>query len=100
MTSTMKFSAGNVKPLSEDEPEFVVEDGVLKKYNGKGGEVVIPDDVSVIAENVFYGNKTITKLILSEGVTEISKNAFAFCSELTEIVFNGNLKKSAKRRLL
>lgn len=93
MTSTMKFSAGNVKPLSEDEPEFVVEDGVLKKYNGKGGEVVIPDDVSVIAENVFYGNKTITKLILSEGVTEISKNAFAFCSELTEIVFNGNLKK-------
>ena len=34
---------------------FVVENGVLKKYNGNGGSVIIPDNVTSIGEKVFMG---------------------------------------------
>ena len=37
--------------------DFVIENGVLKKYTGKGGDVVIPEDVKEIGENAFEGNK-------------------------------------------
>ena len=34
-----------------DMKDFVIEDGVLKKYLGEGGDVVIPDGVTKINRN-------------------------------------------------
>lgn len=44
----------------ENKQDFVIENGVLTKYNGPGGEVTIP-----------------------EGVTEIGLQAFGDCENLT-----------------
>ena len=33
--------------------DFIIENGVLKKYVGPGGNVIIPDDVSVIGSEAF-----------------------------------------------
>ena len=37
-----------------NEKDFVIENGVLKKYVGPGGNVIIPDDVSVIGSQVLW----------------------------------------------
>lgn len=36
-----------------DLKDFVIENGVLKKYKGKGGDVVIPDSVTSIGKEAF-----------------------------------------------
>ena len=34
--------------------DFVIEEGILKEYNGKGGNVIIPDGVTRINDAVFF----------------------------------------------
>jgi hypothetical protein len=36
-----------------DDSDFKIENGVLKKYSGAGGVVVIPDSVTSIGEGAF-----------------------------------------------
>lgn len=50
--------------------DFEINNGVLLRYNGSGGDVVIPD-----------------------GVTEIGNRAFAFCTEVTSVHFPEGLVK-------
>ena len=38
--------------------DFVIENGVLKKYVGPGGDVIIPEGVTSIGNGVFYNRKT------------------------------------------
>ena len=33
--------------------DFEIQNGVLTKYNGSGGDVIIPSDVTSIGESVF-----------------------------------------------
>ena len=65
--------------------DFVIENGVLKKYTGKGGDVVIPEDVKEIGENAFEGNKKVKSVILSDSVGRIDYCAFKGCSALETI---------------
>ena len=48
--------------------EFVIVDGTLYYYNGIGGEVVIPDGVTVVANDVFRKDNNITKIVFPEGI--------------------------------
>ncbi len=38
--------------------DFTIEDGVLTRYNGTAEEVVVPDGVTAIGANAFFGNTT------------------------------------------
>lgn len=83
---------------------FKIEDGVLKKYVGKHGDIIIPDGITQIGYRAFRGNpwlKNITlpdgqpcpsRIIVPEGVTTISTEAFMFCGGITEIVLPTTLK--------
>ncbi len=62
--------------------DFVIENGVLKKYVGEGGDVVIPDGVKTIGMRVFTGRNDITSIQLSENVMEIKDSAFTGCDGL------------------
>lgn len=57
--------------------DFVIENGVLKKYVGPGGDVVVPDGVTEIGYEAFKYCKSLTGIIIPEGVTRIGNSAFA-----------------------
>ncbi|MBE5966267.1 MAG: LysM peptidoglycan-binding domain-containing protein [Lachnospiraceae bacterium] len=71
--------------------DFVIEDGVLKKYKGSAKEVIIPDGVIEIgggeaaANNGLNYNDTITSVVIPDTVTKIGVNAFYMCTSLTKI---------------
>lgn len=65
--------------------EFVIEDGVLVKYKGKGGDIVIPEGVTTIEKEAFRGKKKITSVVVPEGVREIGDFAFCDCIKLERV---------------
>ena len=65
--------------------DFVIENGVLKKYNGPGGDVVIPEGVTRIENQSFYNCTSLTSVTLPESVTSIGHHAFQYCTGLIRI---------------
>ena len=65
--------------------DFVIEEGVLKKYCGEGGAVVIPDGVTRIGAFAFEDCKSLTNITIPDGVTSIGECAFFRCTSLTSI---------------
>ena len=51
----------------------------MKRYNGNGTNVVVPDEVVKIDKGVFSGQNQITGVILPKSVVEIGDYAFAYC---------------------
>ncbi len=64
--------------------DFVIENGVLKKYVGPGGDVVVPEGVTIIDDGAFR-YCTLTSITVPEGVTRIGIRAFAQCSSLANV---------------
>ena len=67
-----------------DAEEFVIEDGILVRYNGKSENVTVPDGVTVIGEKAFAENG-LSSVIIPEGVISIGKQAFAGCGLLSSV---------------
>ena len=69
------------------ESDFTIDkNGMLTAYNGPGGHVVIPDDVTKINSNAFINNTSITEVIIPDSVTVIGDLAFLGCSNLEKVV--------------
>lgn len=71
-----------VKASSKD---FVIDNGVLKKYQGSSTNVTIPKGVKEIGGNAFAGNTTIVSVVLPNGVSSIDAQAFYGCTNLSNI---------------
>ena len=76
--------------------DFVIENGVLKKYVGPGGDVVVPEGVTEIGAEyytgAFYGNKQVSSVTLPEGLISICELGFAYCENLKKILVPESLK--------
>ncbi|MBQ6829582.1 MAG: leucine-rich repeat domain-containing protein [Clostridia bacterium] len=68
-----------------DLKDFVIENGVLKKYVGPGGDVVIPEGVTSIAADVFFFSKTLTSITIPKTLTRIGPRAFERCQQLKAV---------------
>ena len=55
----------------ENKQDFVIENGVLTKYTGSGGDVIIPAGVTKIGNLAFSDCANLTSVTIPEGVTEI-----------------------------
>ena len=62
--------------------QFEIEDGMLRKYTGPGGDVVIPAGVTDIGEDAFSYRTNVTRVVIPAGVTGIVDRAFEHCSGL------------------
>ena len=76
---------GLAAPASAAEQDFVIENGVLTRYNGPGGDVVIPDGVTSIWDDAFSYCQGLTSVTVPNGVTTIGARAFSWCFDLTEV---------------
>ncbi len=65
--------------------DFIIENGVLKKYVGPGGDVTVPEGVTSIEECAFSYCSSLTSITLPDGLTSIGKSTFEECSRLTRI---------------
>lgn len=72
--------------------EFVIVAGTLYYYNGIGGEVVIPDGVTVVANDVFRKDNNITKIVFPEGITTIGSGVARAAMSLEEVIFPTTLE--------
>ena len=61
--------------MDSEKKDFVIENGVLKKYNGKNPIVEIPSGVSKIAVGAFALSPA-KQVVIPEGVTELEGNYF------------------------
>lgn len=63
--------------------DFEITNGVLMKYNGPGGDVVIPSEVTVIGSAVFSNRTDISNITIPFGVKSIGASAFSGCTGLS-----------------
>lgn len=76
-------------PAFAADGDFVIEVGVLTKYNGPGGDVAIPDGVTSIGDKAFYSCESLTSVTIPDSVTSIGEYAFAYCNSLTDVYYSG-----------
>ena len=65
--------------------DFRIKNGVLTRYVGPGGDVIIPEGVTSIEFGAFYGCDSLKSITIPESVTSIGSGAFHFCSSLTSV---------------
>ncbi len=68
------------------DSDFEIEDGVLVRYTGAGGNVIIPNGVTSIDIQAFFNCSGLTSVSIPDSVTSIENSAFEGCSGLTSIV--------------
>ena len=56
--------------------DFEIENGVLRKYHGQGGRVVIPEGVIGIGNAAFAGCESLTGIRIPDSVQGIGDEAF------------------------
>ena len=78
--------------------EFVINGGILIKYNGDGGSVTVgaPGTTFIrgFTADAFRGNTAITEIIFGEhaaDITEIPAEAFLGCTSLVNVVLPANI---------
>ena len=69
----------NMTACNED---FLIENGKLVKYLGRGGNVTIPDGVTSIGEFAFHNCRELTSIVIPDGVSDIGFGAFHSCRGL------------------
>ncbi len=54
-------------------------------------DLVIPNGVTSIGANAFYGGSSITSITIPKSVTSIGENAFSYCSSITNVTIPQNV---------
>ena len=82
----------NTEPIRPvEDPDFSIRDGRLEKYEGPGGDVTIPTNVTRVMYAAFRGCTGLTSVTIPASVTRIDQQAFYDCTGLTSATILGNV---------
>ncbi len=89
-SSTISSSSETSEPqtttlLNLKDENFRIVNGVLEKYLGSGGDVVIPDGVITIDTEAFSNCSDLVNVTIPDSVTDIGFFAFFYCTSLTSV---------------
>lgn len=89
---TAQFISVEDDPFAEPIPKKTV---TITKYTGTESTVILPSTISgwpvtKIGEDALKDNSTITSVTIPASVTEIGSNAFAGCTNLTSVNYEGD----------
>lgn len=87
-TDTSMPSNNSLHEGNTEQSDFVINDGVLIRYQGQAEQVVIPDGVVSISSLAFYNNAKVKTVTIPASVKKIDKYAFFRCTELRYVVFS------------
>jgi hypothetical protein len=73
--------------------DFIIENGVLTKYVGPGGDVVIPEGVTKIDGSAFWSMGNLTGIVIPETVVSIGNCAFESCWRLTALSLPASVRE-------
>lgn len=65
--------------------DFIIVNGVLKKYTGPGGDVVIPEGVTEIGNWAFADCERLASVVFPDSVTSIGMSAFNGCNSMKTV---------------
>jgi len=71
--------------------EMWIENGVLIEYRGHDKKIVIPAEITAIANWAFWGCENLQSITIPEGVVSIGGYAFYGCSNLSSVDILGSL---------
>ena len=77
-----------------------IRNGEFVRYYGKKTEIVIPDNVGIIARGAFKGNHRLTRVVLGKSVSVIHPEAFRDCTNLKVITLPTGLRSIGESALL
>ena len=73
--------------------DFIIENGVLTKYVGPGGDVIIPEDVTEIGGSAFWHCGDLSDITIPNSVTKIGNCAFESCWRLTTVTIPSGVRE-------
>jgi|GEM_PF-5586785 hypothetical protein len=89
----IKYNAfGETAWLENQTDDFIRLKNILIKYKGKGKNVYIPSDVSLIGCGAFEYNRNLETVILHDKIMEIDDKAFYDCINLITIQIPSSIK--------
>jgi len=83
---------GSVTSFAAEIGNFTINNGVLTKYNGAGGNVTIPKDAKSIGVRAFDECTDLTKITIPDSVTAIGNYAFSNCTGLKSVLLPSSVK--------
>ncbi|MBR6771086.1 MAG: leucine-rich repeat domain-containing protein [Lachnospiraceae bacterium] len=75
---------------------FRISGTILLNYLGEESRVVVPEGITIIAEEAFAGNEAIDRVILPESLQEIGAEAFKDCLLLQTIPLPQGIRRIGK----
>ena len=97
--STYSTPDDPTETVTEETEEYSLTNSTITKYNGTGGDVVIPSEINgvtitAIGASAFKGNTTITSVVIPDTITEIGNSAFKGCTALSSVKLPSRLSKT------
>jgi len=86
ISTTPKTDLSNTPTTNiSSSSDFVIENGTITAYKGKGGNIIIDNTVTSIGKGAFRKCTSITGITIGSGVKSIGESAFEGCTKLTTI---------------